>query len=107
MIVDIYHTLPGEARLSMDVYAQELVRGLGCVDAELTLRHWRPQGLLRQAVGRFEPLARPAGYVDRYGLYQWRVWRKITQVNHIVDHGYGHLAFSLDARRTLVTFHDA
>ncbi|MBI4242393.1 MAG: glycosyltransferase family 4 protein [Candidatus Rokubacteria bacterium] len=30
-----------------------------------------------------------------------------AEVNHIVDHGYGHLAYSLDPRRTAVTFHDA
>jgi alpha-1,3-rhamnosyl/mannosyltransferase len=28
-------------------------------------------------------------------------------INHVVDHGYGHLAFTLDPSRTVVTFHDA
>ncbi len=63
------------------------------------------------------PLAMPARYgwvseVDRfltkYVAYQLKVLggRGAGVVNHVVDHAYGHLVHSLDARRTVVTVHD-
>jgi glycosyltransferase involved in cell wall biosynthesis len=50
---------------------------------------------------------RLAGYVDRYLGYQAIAGITKYDVAHIVDHGYGHLALSLDRTRTVVTFHDA
>jgi glycosyltransferase involved in cell wall biosynthesis len=44
---------------------------------------------------------------DQYVRYQRYVRSRAGDVNHIVDHGYGHLAKSLPAGRTVVTFHDA
>jgi glycosyltransferase involved in cell wall biosynthesis len=48
-----------------------------------------------------------AGYVDRYVIGQWRARGQDADVNHIIEHGYSHLAFSLNPQRTVVTFHDA
>ncbi len=107
MIVRLFHTLPGEGRLSMEVYAHQLTEGLAAMGNGLTVEHYRASGRLRAAAGRWGPLARLAGYVDRYGIYQWSVRGQDADVNHVVDHGYGHLAFALDPRRTVVTFHDA
>jgi glycosyltransferase involved in cell wall biosynthesis len=45
-------------------------------------------------------------YAQRYLAYQWSVRDGEGTIDHIVDHGYGHLAFSLDGRRTVVTVHD-
>jgi glycosyltransferase involved in cell wall biosynthesis len=45
-------------------------------------------------------------YAQRYLAYQWSVRDGDGTIDHIVDHGYGHLAFSLDGRRTVVTVHD-
>jgi glycosyltransferase involved in cell wall biosynthesis len=107
MIVRLFHTLPGEGRLSMEVYARQLTQGLAGTGNGLTVEHYRASGRLRAAADPLGPLGRLAGYIDRYGIYQWCVNGKDADVNHVVDHGYGHLAFSLDPRRTIVTFHDA
>jgi glycosyltransferase involved in cell wall biosynthesis len=39
--------------------------------------------------------------------YQLRAPFVRGDVNHVVDHAYGHLLYTLDPRRTVVTFHDA
>jgi glycosyltransferase involved in cell wall biosynthesis len=46
-------------------------------------------------------------YWDQYIRYQRYVRSHAGDVNHIVDHGYGHLVSSLPPERTIVTFHDA
>jgi glycosyltransferase involved in cell wall biosynthesis len=107
MLVRLFHTLASEGRTSMEVYARQLAAALPGVANGLTVDHWRVSGRLRGAASRLGPLAPLAGYVDRYGLYQWCVRGKDADVNHVVDHGYGHLGFSLNPRRTVVTFHDA
>ncbi len=91
----------------MEVYARQLAAALAGAGDGLTVDHYAASGRLRAVAGRLGPLGRLAGYVDRYGAYQWRVRGRDADVNHVVDHGYGHLAFSLDPRRTVVTFHDA
>lgn len=107
MRVRLFHTIPGEQRTSSEVYARELANGLqGLENNPVTISHWRPGSPLRTAAGRIPSLARLAGYGDRYVIYQWQARGQDGDINHIVDHGYGHLAYSLDPRRTVVTFHD-
>src|SRR5438874_11054596 len=106
MVACLFHTLPTEGRTSMEVYARELARGLANASGESTVQHGEPRGGLRAALHRWGPLARLAGWADRYATYQWRVRGDDADVYHIVDHGYGHLAFSLQPDRTVVTFHD-
>ena len=106
--ISLFHTIPGEGRTSSEVYARELASGLErTMESGTEVNHWRPTGRWRSAARRIRPLARLAGYIDRYVSYQWSVRGQDGDVNHIVDHGYGHLAYSLDPRRTVVTFHDA
>ena len=45
-------------------------------------------------------------YWDQYVRYQRYARAHGGDVNHIVDHGYGHLLNSLPPERTIVTFHD-
>lgn len=45
-------------------------------------------------------------YWDQYVRYQRYARTHGGDVNHIVDHGYGHLLNSLPPERTIVTFHD-
>jgi glycosyltransferase involved in cell wall biosynthesis len=106
--VRMFHTIPGEGRTSSEVYAGELAAGLRHIgNGAVDLTHWTPSGRLRHAAGSVQPLARIAGYIDRYLIGQWQAKGRDADVNHIIEHGYGHLAFSLDPRRTVVTFHDA
>ncbi|MBI2911621.1 MAG: glycosyltransferase, partial [Chloroflexi bacterium] len=44
--------------------------------------------------------------VRRALLHPWRCRRWQGQVNHVLDHSYGHLLFFVDPRRTVVTCHD-
>lgn len=46
-------------------------------------------------------------YWDQYVRYQRLARKSGGDVNHIVDHGFGHLLRSLRPERTIVTFHDA
>jgi glycosyltransferase involved in cell wall biosynthesis len=104
----LFRTLPGEDRTSMEVYAEELERALRRVAGpDVEVASWRPDSRLRVAAGSARPLRRIGGYLDRYARYQWQARGQPADLNHIVDHGYGHLAFSFDPRRTVVTFHDA
>jgi len=53
---------------------------------------------------RLEGLGR---YWDQYRRYGRYAAAHAGDVNHVVDHGFGHLASQLPAGRTIVTFHDA
>jgi glycosyltransferase involved in cell wall biosynthesis len=44
--------------------------------------------------------------VSRFGLYPWQARRQQGQISHILDQGYGHLLYVLDAEHTIVTVHD-
>jgi glycosyltransferase involved in cell wall biosynthesis len=92
----------------METYARELASALrGLADDPTTITDWEPADRLTNHVRHFKPLAATARYIDRYLAYQCQIYGRDADVNHIVDHGYGHLAFSLNCRRTVVTFHDA
>jgi glycosyltransferase involved in cell wall biosynthesis len=47
--------------------------------------------------------ARLNGPLNRYVLHPIYAARRQGTVNHVLDHAYGHLAFTLDARRTIVS----
>jgi glycosyltransferase involved in cell wall biosynthesis len=90
----------------MERYAEELGRAL-VNTGQVSVEQLAVQGLVRMALRRFPLASRPAGYVDRYFRYQLAVRRASYDVAHIVDHGYVHLAFGMDPKRTVITFHDA
>lgn len=102
------HTLPGDRRLSSEVYAGELaaaIRNVAAGDVELT--HLRPESTCWRALRRPEFAKRVGGYVDHYVGYPWRARTGVADVHHVIEHGYAHLALCLPAERTVVTFHDA
>jgi glycosyltransferase involved in cell wall biosynthesis len=59
----------------------------------------------------YEPFAflnpRAMRYVSQYLLYPAAALFHQGTVNHILDHSYAHLVHTLDASKTVVTFHDA
>jgi glycosyltransferase involved in cell wall biosynthesis len=93
MRVTLFRSLRAQA--SMEHYARALAAALAAPPLDC-----RPQ------------LAPPEGFPARpfhwrkYVSYQRAARRWSGDVNHIVDHGYGHLALSLPAGRTVVTVHD-
>jgi glycosyltransferase involved in cell wall biosynthesis len=84
----------------MHVYADQLRRGLmTLVERSDEVRAFTlPDARLAPAWAR---------YWDQYVRYRAHARACATDVNHIIDHGYGHLAASLPPERTVVTFHDA
>lgn len=100
MTITLFRPFPDPYRRSMQVYGSELRRALE--------RLVRGRDELRDCA---LPDARTAPawarYWDQYVAYQRYARRDTGDVNHILDHGYGHLAFSLPPERTVVTFHDA
>ncbi len=100
MTITLFRPFPDAYRRSMQVYADELRRNLQAVVGE--------SDAVRECVlpgARTEPPW--ARYWDQYVVYQRYARRWVSDVNHIVDHGYGHLAYALPPARTVVTFHDA
>jgi len=52
------------------------------------------------------PLGRGLTLLARSVLYPVQIRGRQGEINHVVDHSYGHLVHFLDARRTVVTIHD-
>jgi glycosyltransferase involved in cell wall biosynthesis len=92
----------------MELYARELETALhsqlGDGERVNAVRPGRPLGSRIRLPGR---LRKAPLYLDRYVAYQWQARGQAFDVHHIVDPAYAHLGWSLDRRRTLVTFHDA
>jgi len=84
----------------MTVYADQLLRSFPAV----LLPTEKVTGYLPQQV-RLAP--RVARYWSQYVGYQLMAHFEQGDINHVIDHSLGHLIYSLDARRTVVTFHDA
>jgi glycosyltransferase involved in cell wall biosynthesis len=99
MTITVFRAFRDPYRLSMDRYADEIVSRVG----RLLARD-------EQIVGRELPSPHLDGwrrYWDQYVKYPRFAAAHAGDVNHIVDHGYGHLTNGLPAGRTVVTFHDA
>jgi glycosyltransferase involved in cell wall biosynthesis len=107
MQVTVLRTMPGEKRTSSEVYADELRSALLRLgEPGLEVLEVTSPSVLRSAAGHTPRLARLGGFADRYAVYQARASRIHGDVVHIVDQGYGHLAFTAGPRRTVVTVHD-
>jgi glycosyltransferase involved in cell wall biosynthesis len=100
MRVTIFRAFPDAYRQSMTVYADRL------------LEHLRDRmGAGDSAADYLPPRValspRLARYWSQYARYQRLASRAQGDVNHVIDQAYAHLVHGLDARRTVVTFHDA
>lgn len=90
-----------DRRMSMEVYANGLSEALRASSPEqCQVREYLPR--LPAWLGDDKWSLRLA----RYGIYPWQAHRRQGQINHILDHGYGHLVHVLDRERTVVTVHD-
>lgn len=108
MIVHIFRDLPEDQHESMENYADCLVEALSKeFSDQCKVRQFYPRKIgLPSSVYRFTGIAKLSNYYSRFVDYPHRAKRRQGDVNHIVDHGYAHLLYSLDARRTVVTCHD-
>jgi glycosyltransferase involved in cell wall biosynthesis len=105
--VRIFSTVRTEGRTSSEVYANELVSALRRLDAaDVSAEVVSVSGWAGRIVKRPRSLHRVAVLIDRYLLYQSFAAARRGGIAHIADHGYGHLAFSLEPHRTVCTFYD-
>jgi len=90
---------------SMDVYADHLAAGLSQGGSNTYRIHeYRPRiagWISALPVDRLQRMR-----IARYLAYPSQAWRRRGDLNHIIDHGYGHLIWVLGAKRTIVTVHD-
>jgi len=96
---------------SIEVYADRLAQGLRKVAPEVEIievqppawswRDWR----LPMPYGRSASLQTLGLYLSRWIRYPLALRKIQADVYHILDNSYGHLAFFLDPRRTVVTSH--
>jgi glycosyltransferase involved in cell wall biosynthesis len=98
MQVTLYRDHPAEGWPSMDRYAESLSAAL----QQLAVSGWE-----------FKMPMPPPPWPGRYGQVLrrslgYRAWARQEQgnVNHILDHSYGHLLLTLDPMRTVMTVHD-
>jgi glycosyltransferase involved in cell wall biosynthesis len=97
--VKLFRPFPDQYRFSMAKYAEEIHRRVGEYlkgDESIELEALPAPRL--EGVGR---------YWDQYRRYGRYAASHAGDVNHIVDHGFGHLTSQLPRGRTIVTFHDA
>src|SRR3984893_12168019 len=90
---------------SMDVYADHLAAGLSQEGSNTYRIHeYRPRiagWISALPIDRLQRMR-----IARYLGYPSQAWRRRGDLNHIIDHGYGHLIWVLGAKRTIVTVHD-
>ncbi len=99
--VTLYRDFPEDHRTSMDVYAVSLIKALReYFPTDVLVREFIPQLPRGLSGGAW------AMRLARYGFYPFQAWQSRGKLNHVLDHGYGHLLYSLDPDRTVVTVHD-
>ena len=106
--VTLFRDMPAEGRTSMEVYASELASALRAHRwGQLTVDEcsYDEVRLVRRGLP-FPLAAKIDNYLSRFVGYPLSARRQRAHVYHIVDHGYGHLAYALDRSRTVVTCHD-
>jgi glycosyltransferase involved in cell wall biosynthesis len=98
--VTLFRAFPDAYRQSMTLYADRL------------LEHFPNLMAPDESAAGFLPArialhAGPARYWAQYVRYRRLAPAAQGDVSHVIDHAYAHLLHGLDARRAVVTFHDA
>lgn len=88
-----------------DPYRQSMARYASCLKSALTPL-LRPGELILSYLPPVRVAPKAARYWSEYVIYPWMARRQAGEVNHIIDHAYGHLAGWIEPKRTVVTVHD-
>ena len=103
--ITLFRDFAEDQRLSMEIYADRLSQAMQTYFSERYQVHEYQPSLLPWLGQRFSnSLLRMR--VSRFLAYPWQARRHQRQINHIVDHGYGHLLYMINPGRTVVTVHD-
>ena len=100
MRVTLFRAFPDSYRQSMQVYADSLERAL----RPLLSPTEEVTGFLPRGVRLAPKLVR---YGSQYVRYPLEASGAQGDVNHVIDHAYGHLLWTLNPSKTVVTVHDA
>lgn len=100
MKIHLFRAFPDSFRKSMLLYADLLEENLaGMLGSAESVRQVIPYpAWLRPSLMR---------HFSQYIAYQFQASVSQGDINHITDHAYGHLVHTMNARKTIVTFHDA
>lgn len=91
---------------SMDGYAEQLAGALAEAAPDCRFREVRLARSRAARLARLPALGRAYAHWRRTPRYLLHARSTRFAVNHVLDHAYGHLAYALDSRRTIVTCHD-
>jgi len=100
MKVTLFRDLKEENWPSMHRYADALASGLRMMNEELRIKEYTVK---RRDLTSSDA---PNLYLTRYLYYPLKARKHQGDINHIVDHSYGHLVYALDPKKTVVTCHD-
>jgi glycosyltransferase involved in cell wall biosynthesis len=109
--VALLRDLPEENWSSIAIYSDQLIRNLRAqapeIDfVEVQVPLWKfPAARIPMPYGRAASLRTLGLYLTRWVRYPLALRRVRADVYHILDNSYGHLAFFLDRRRTVITYH--
>lgn len=103
MKVTIFRDYPEEGFPSMEVYADNLSAALKKIKPSLEFKEYLPLADWSKRIGYSSLKAR---LIFRFLIYPLMAPFRQSEVNHLVDHSYGHLAYFLDSKKTVVTVHD-
>ncbi len=100
MRICLFRAFPDPFRKSMEIYASQLLRHVRPLlpDTEMIMDYLPPNVRLQPGWARLW---------DQYIRYQRLCKAPLADVNHVVDYGFGHLLYSLQPEKSVVTFHDA
>lgn len=100
MKVTLFKAFPDPYRQSMTVYADRLMGSLCAVMLP-------PEEVTSYLPRQVALSPRAARYLSQYVGYQLRAHFAQGDVNHVLDHAYGHILYTLNSAKTVVTFHDS
>nr|MBC7244582.1 glycosyltransferase family 4 protein [Chloroflexota bacterium] len=111
MKIALLRDLPQENWPSIEVYANRLASGLRALASDLEIVEVLVQSWSWADRSISMPYGRPASlrtlglYLSRWVRYPLVLRKVQADIYHILDNSYGHLAFFLEPRRTVVTSH--
>ena len=103
--VVLFRDFQEDRRVSMEIYADELAGALAahCGDL-LRIAQYRPR--IPSMVSALPVSEHQRMRIARYASYPLQVRNCQGDINHVIEHGYGHLLYGLVPERTIVTVHD-
>lgn len=101
----LYRDFIEDNRLSMEVYADNLVRSLNLIAGDsINVNHYRP--LIPEWMVKYKVSHAIKIRFARYFSYPITARKNQGAINHIIDQSYAHLLNVIDSTRSVITVHD-